>query len=130
MAITKDEKINFAFKLALEVAKSKSSINLEEYLRLKFEFSEDDIGRVLSRLDDIEIRRENGDYASYIEFSQIIHKAGFGELEINAIIGVLYAGRRFRENVDSWKNIPVEIKHIIEKVKKYEKCPDLSKLNI
>lgn len=126
MSITQEEKINFLFRVARDFIRRENLVDLPEYLRLVYDFSEDDMDRALSELGDIDVMRGNGSYASYTEVEHIIRDAGFNIADAKIMMGVFYADGRFVEVIDSWEDKPRELQSILRQIERYNETGSLA----
>ena len=120
MPMSKEDKLNFAFKVALAIAEEEKLVCPAELWMAKWDLSEDDIKRshknVKSAIDKLR-GTQKVDY-SLLEL-RIRDGKRFDVPTAQAIIGILYARGEFVEVIDSLDYVPGEVKEYIEAAKKY-----------
>lgn len=119
MPMSKEDKLNFAFKVALAIAEEEKLVSPAELWMAKWDLSEDDIKRshknVKSAIDKLR-GTQKVDY-SLLEL-RIRDGKRFDVPTAQAIIGILYARGEFVEVIDSLDYVPGEVKEYIEAAKK------------
>ena len=120
MPMSKEDKLNFAFKVALAIAEEEKLVSPAELWMAKWDLSEDDIKRshknVKSAIDKLR-GTQKVDY-SLLEL-RIRDGKRFDVPTAQAIIGILYARGEFVEVIDSLDYVPGEVNEYIEAAKKY-----------
>ncbi len=119
MPMSKDDKINFAFKVALAIAEEEKLVSPAELWMAKWDLSEDDIKRshknVKTAID--KARGQKIDY-SLLEL-RIRDGKRFDVPTAQAIIGILYARGEFVDVIDSLDFVPNEVMEYLEAAKRY-----------
>lgn len=120
MSMSKEDKLNFAFKVALAVAEEEKLVSPAELWMAKWDLSEDDIKRshknVKTAVDKLRDTQKM-DY-SLLEL-RIRDGKRFDVPTAQAIIGILYARGEFVEVIESLDFVPAEVARYIEAAKKY-----------
>lgn len=120
MPMSKDDKLNFAFKVALAMAEEEKLVSPAELWMAKWDLSEDDIKRshknVKSAVDKLRDNQKM-DY-SLLEL-RIRDGKRFDVPTAQAIIGILYARGEFVQVIESLDFVPAEVARYIEASRKY-----------
>jgi len=120
MPMSKDDKLNFAFKVALAMAEEEKLVSPAELWMAKWDLSEDDIKRshknVKSAVDKLRDNQKM-DY-SLLEL-RIRDGKRFDVPTAQAIMGILYARGEFVQVIESLDFVPAEVARYIEASRKY-----------
>jgi len=118
--MSKDDKLNFAFKVALAMAEEEKLVSPAELWMAKWDLSEDDIKRshknVKSAVDKLRDNQKM-DY-SLLEL-RIRDGKRFDVPTAQAIMGILYARGEFVQVIESLDFVPAEVARYIEASRKY-----------
>ncbi len=119
MPMSKDDKINFAFKVALAIAEEEKLVSPAELWMAKWDLSEDDIKRshknIKTAID--KARGQKIDY-SLLEL-RIRDGKRFDVPTAQAIIGILYARGEFVDVIESLDFVPNEVMEYLEAARRY-----------
>jgi len=117
--MSKDDKINFAFKVALAIAEEEKLVSPAELWMAKWDLSEDDIKRshknIKTAID--KARGQKIDY-SLLEL-RIRDGKRFDVPTAQAIIGILYARGEFVDVIESLDFVPNEVMEYLEAARRY-----------
>ncbi|NLW45652.1 MAG: hypothetical protein GXY92_10825 [Syntrophomonadaceae bacterium] len=120
MPMSKEDKLNFAFKVALAIAEEQKLVPPAELWMAKWDLSEDDIKRshknVKSAIDKLR-GTQKIDY-SLLEL-RIRDGKRFDVPTAQAIIGILYARGEFVDVIESLDFVPNEVMEYLEAAKRY-----------
>jgi len=120
MPMSKEEKIDFAFKVALAMAEKEKLVPPAELWMAKWDLSEDDIKRssknVKAAVDKLRDTQKM-DY-SLLEL-KIKDGKRFDVQTAQAIMGILYARGEFVEIFESLDFVPTEVARYIQATKRY-----------
>ena len=120
MSMSKEDKLNFAFKVALAMAEEEKLVSPAELWMAKWDLSEDDIKRshknVKTAVDKL---RDNQKMDYPLLELRIRDGKRFDVPTAQAIIGILYARGEFVEVIESLDFVPAEVARYIEAAKKY-----------
>jgi len=118
--MSKEDKLNFAFKVALAIAEEQKLVPPAELWMAKWDLSEDDIKRshknVKSAIDKLR-GTQKIDY-SLLEL-RIRDGKRFDVPTAQAIIGILYARGEFVDVIESLDFVPNEVMEYLEAAKRY-----------
>jgi hypothetical protein len=120
MPMSKDERINFAFKVALAMAEKEKLVPPAEAWMAKWDLSEDDIKRSIKNVKATVDKLRDTQKMDY-SLLEIKIKDGkrFDVPTAQAIIGILYAKGEFMEIIESLDFIPAEVSRFIQEAKKF-----------
>ncbi len=120
MPMSKEDKLNFAFKVALAIAEEQKLVPPADLWMAKWDLSEDDIKRshknVKSAIDKLR-GTQKIDY-SLLEL-RIRDGKRFDVPTAQAIIGILYARGEFVDVIESLDFVPNEVMEYLEAAKRY-----------
>ncbi len=129
MGFTQEQKIDFIFDVALNLAKKENLISFKEFLMAEYDISETDMENVSDALIDVDEKSAKGINVSYVEFEQAIRKGGFDIFKAKCIIGILYADSQFTDVIESWDSPSLEIKSFMQKAEKYQRNYNLNDID-
>ena len=120
MPMSKDDKLNFAFKVALAIAEEEKLVSPADLWMAKWDLSEDDIKRssknVKSAVDKLRDTQKM-DYS--LDELRIRDGKRFDIPTAQAIMGILYARGEFMEIIESLDFVPAEVTRYIQAARKY-----------
>lgn len=120
MPMSKDDKLNFAFKVALAMAEEEKLVSPAELWMAKWDLSEDDIKRSYKNVKNAVDKLRDTQKMDYSLLELRIRDGKkFDVPTAQAIIGILYARGEFTEVIDSLDFVPAEVTRYIEAAKKY-----------
>ncbi len=120
MPMSKDDKLNFAFKVALAMAEEEKLVSPAELWMAKWDLSEDDIKRSYKNVKNAVDKLRDTQKMDYSLLELRIRDGKkFDVPAAQAIIGILYARGEFTEVIDSLDFVPAEVTRYIEAAKKY-----------
>lgn len=120
MPMSKDDKLNFAFKVALAMAEDEKLVPPSELWMAKWDLSEDDIKRSIKNVKTA-VDRLRGDQKMDYSLLELRIRDGkrFDVPTAQAIIGILYARGEFVEIIELLDFTPAEVSRYIQAAKKY-----------
>jgi hypothetical protein len=118
--MSRDDKLNFAFKVALAVAEEEKLVSPAELWMAKWDLSEDDIKRSYKNVKNAVDKLRDTQKIDYSLLELRIRDGKrFDVPTAQAIIGILYARGEFTEIIESLDFAPAEVTRYIEAAKKY-----------
>ncbi len=119
MPMSKDDKLNFVFKVALEMAEKEKLVSIGEFWMAKWDLSEDDIKRSSKNIAAgiSKLRGQKIDY-SLLEM-KIKDGKRFDTATAQAIMGILYSRGEFVDVIDAMEFIPSELGRYIQDSKRF-----------
>ncbi len=120
MPMSNEDKINFAFKIALAIAEEEKLVPPAELWMAKWNLSEDDIKRSIKNINNA-VRKLRGDQKMDYSLLELRIRDGkrFDTATAQAIIGILYARDEFVDLIESLDYVPGEVSRYIQATKKY-----------
>lgn len=91
-------------------------MTIEEQLWAKAKIAESEFEKITDAL--LAINEKNGERTRYHDFEKAIRDFGYSESTAKVIIGLCAAKGMFLETVESWENIPIELKDILRDCEK------------
>ncbi|NLV16301.1 MAG: hypothetical protein GXY50_03695 [Syntrophomonadaceae bacterium] len=119
MPMSKDDKLNFVFKVALEMAEKEKLVPIAEFWMAKWDLSEDDIRRSIKNISTA-VSKLHGQKMDY-SFLEMKIKDGkrFNAATAQAIMGILYSRGEFVDLIEGMEFIPSELARYIQDCKKF-----------
>lgn len=116
VGMSKDEKFEFMFHAILEMARRSKAIPYQDYLKVKFEISDDDIESMFTIVKPmIEGYASSGHRADYTAVQQGLLKTGMDLKKVDALICMFYADGG---NEDFWEMLKGKPYYIEDRFKK------------
>lgn len=94
-------------------------MTVEQELWKNTKMTEDEFEKITNEL--LVITQELKEQTKYSDFERCIRAFGYTIGKTKQIVGLCAAKTYFLDTIESWKNIPMELKHILDRIDEEDK---------